>query len=124
MTARPHVLIVDDDEWLAAHFGRTLDSAGYDTTHAAHALQAIDMCDERTPDVILLDLFLPGPNGLTLIHELQSHADLGKVPIILCSTSGGDITPQQAKPYGIVSVLDKSTVQPQDVVAAVRKATI
>lgn len=124
MTKSPHVLIVDDDEWLAQDYGRMLEQQGYATSHAAHALQAIDSCDQHTPDVILLDLFLPGPNGLTLIHELQSHQDLAKIPIILCSTSGSDISPQQAKPYGVVAVLDKSTLQPQDVVAAVRKATL
>lgn len=114
-----NVLIVEDDPWQAEHFARQLERAGYHADVAGNALQAIDLIDGRPPEVIILDMFLPGANGMTLLHEIRSHADLAGTPVIVCSTE--NIPHDSLKPYGVVAVLDKTTMTNTDVVAAVRK---
>lgn len=124
MTKLKTVLIVEDDDWLAEQHGRTLSEVGYAVDFAPHALAAMDLIDARRPDVILLDLLLAGPNAFTLLHELQSHVDLANIPVILCTNSADQIAGEDLEAYGVRQVLDKSTMHPDDIAAAVKKALL
>jgi CheY-like chemotaxis protein len=124
MTKTRHVLIVEDDDWLAEQHGRTLQAAGYAVEFAPHALAAMDAIDGKRPDAIVLDLLLAGPNAFTLLHELQSHADLASIPVILCTNSADQIAGEDIAAYGVRQVLDKATMHPDDVIAAVKKALL
>lgn len=121
MTKTRSVLIVEDDEWLAEQHMRTLESAGYKSYFVAHALAAMDMIDDMHPDVIVLDVLLAGPNAFTLLHELQSHMDLAAIPVILCTNSAEDLAQEDIAAYGVRQVLDKATMHPEDLIAAVKK---
>lgn len=122
MTKQPHVLIVEDDEWLAEQHVRTLAAAGIRAEAVAHALAAIDSIDQALPDVLVLDVLLVGPNAFTLLHELQSHADLASIPVILCTNSADQLAEEDVEAYGVVRILDKAAMLPEDLVTAVKKA--
>lgn len=124
MTKVYSVLIVEDDDWLAEQHARTLQAAGYSVDFAPHALAAMDAVDGKRPDAIVLDLLLAGPNAFTLLHELQSHVDLAGIPVILCTNSADQIAGEDIEAYGVRQVLDKATMHPDDVVAAVKKALL
>lgn len=96
------VLVVEDDSWQAEHLARQLEQAGYRVMVAAHALEAIDQIDSLPPDVIVLDMFLPGANGMALLHEIRSYADLAAIPVLVCSTE--QLALHQLKPYGVTAV--------------------
>jgi CheY-like chemotaxis protein len=114
------VLVVEDDIWLAEQHGRTLVSAGYDVAIANHVFKAVEDIDTFKPDVILLDILLTGNTGFTLLHELQSYTDTDNIPVIVCTNLAADISPETLKPYGVVKVLDKTTMHPEDIVAALK----
>lgn len=118
---KPLVLLVDDEEWLSAQYARLLEGAGYRTKSAGNALDAITAIDSDPPRVIVLDFFMPGPNGIVLLHELRSHSDLAGIPIVMCTNSARDMAQINLTAYGVAAVLDKTTMHPGDVVVAVRK---
>jgi two-component system phosphate regulon response regulator PhoB len=118
MTQR--VVVVEDDAWLAEHYLRVLRREGYETYHAAHALGAIDVIDDVKPHVILLDVLLTGTTALALLHELRSHADLADIPIVLATNLADQIDIQDVQSYGVKRILDKASMQPDDIAAAVR----
>lgn len=124
MTKKQTILIVEDDDWLAEQYGRVLGEVGYVVNFAPHALAAMDAVDTTKPNLILLDLLLAGPNAFTLLHELQSHADLASIPVILCTNSADQIAEEDMSAYGVRQVLDKATVLPEDIIAAVKKALL
>jgi CheY-like chemotaxis protein len=121
MTKMPYVLIVEDDQWLAEQHIRTLANANIRSESVSHALAAIDSIDQTRPDVLVLDVLLVGPNAFTLLHELQSHADLASIPVILCTNSADKLAEEDVEAYGVMRILDKSTMIPDDLVAAVKK---
>jgi CheY-like chemotaxis protein len=121
MTKTPYVLIVEDDQWLAEQHVRTLGLAGIRAEYVPHALAAIDSIDLHQPDALILDLLLAGPNAFTLLHELQSHADLATIPVILCTNSADQLAGEDVEAYGVSRVLDKATMVPGDLVAAIKK---
>ena len=114
------ILIVEDDVWLAQQQARVLDKAGYKTTISPHAIAAIHAVDDVHPDAIILDMLLTGSTAFALMHELQSYGDTGAIPIILCTNLAADIELDDVKPYGVKRILDKTTMEPDDIVAAVR----
>lgn len=118
---RSSVLIIDDDQWLAAQHAQALTKAGFTVHTAEHAIDGIEAIDKTHPAVIILDIFMPGPNGIILMHEIRSHSDLAHVPIIVCTNSASDIPHGNLTKYGVSIILDKTTMHPTDIVAAVRK---
>lgn len=118
--AGARVLIVDDDTWQAEHLARQLTEAGYQATTSAHAPQALASIDESLPDCIVLDIGLPGVNGMALLHELRSHADLSHVPVVVCTNVS--VTLDELRPYGVAALLRKDKIRHGDVAVAVRKA--
>lgn len=121
MKAAPSILIVEDDTWFAEQHMRTLSSAGFSVRHAANGLAGMEAIDVLLPDVIVLDMFLPGPNALVLLHELQSHTDLANIPVIICTNSSSAIPIGTLQAYGVKQVLDKGIMQPNDLIAAIRR---
>ncbi|HTK39570.1 MAG TPA: response regulator [Patescibacteria group bacterium] len=114
------ILIVEDDAWQREHVASLLTKHGYTVKESPHALDAINSIDTFGPDAIVLDLMLPGANGLVLLHELQSHSDLASIPIVVMSTRS-DVDAKSLVVYGVKVVLDKATMQPSDLLSALRK---
>lgn len=113
------VLVVEDDAWQADMMATQLTANGFQTTIATDALAAFASIDQSAPGAIVLDIMLPGPNGIAFLHELRSHADTADVPVIVCTAQ--QLSLSSLRPYGVTNVLDKTAMQPQDVVVAVRE---
>ena len=118
MTTR--IVVVEDDTWLAEHYMRLLRRAGYETYHAIRAAHAIEVIDDVQPQAILLDVLLTGTTALALLHELQSHEDLAAIPIVLATNLADQIDLEDVTAYGVRRILDKATMHPDDIPAAIR----
>lgn len=121
MTKTPYILVVEDDDWQAEQYERILEREGMRVEIVPHALAAIDTLDAAIPDIIVLDVLLPGANAFTFLHELRSHSDLAGIPVILCTNSADQINEEDVMAYGVARVLDKTTMKPGDLPKAVKK---
>ncbi|AHB42444.1 response regulator BaeR [Candidatus Saccharibacteria bacterium RAAC3_TM7_1] len=121
---KPQLIIVEDDQWLAEHYRRVLEREGYEIYHAPHALAAIDLIDDVRPQAIILDVLLTGTNALALLHELQSHTDLAKIPVILATNLADQIMLDDVQSYGVKRILNKATMHPEDIITAVRSVLL
>lgn len=118
------ILLVEDDPWLAELEMSVLMQAGYEVVHAPHAPSAIAKIDEKQPDVIILDVLLTGSTAFALLHELQSYGDTKKMPIILCTNMADGLKQEDLTMYGVRRIIDKSTMHPDDLIAAVRSVLL
>lgn len=85
--SEPHVLVVDDDVRLRALLQRYLAEQGFRVTTADHAADARDKLRSLQPDLLVLDVMMPGETGLSLTEALRAeHTDL---PILLLTARGG-----------------------------------
>jgi DNA-binding response OmpR family regulator len=78
--AGPTVLLVDDDARLREIVGMALEGEGYQVTSAASAEDAIDVLERDKPDVMVLDVMLPGKDGFELCREVRNRSPL---PILM-----------------------------------------
>lgn len=83
--ADKRILIVEDDPSMRKVLHALLKAEGYDAVPVADAVTAFADVRKQPPDLILLDLGLPGGGGLNLIQRLQSTPKLATVPIIVLS---------------------------------------
>ncbi|NCO10359.1 response regulator [Candidatus Saccharibacteria bacterium] len=118
------VLLVEDNTWLAELEAGILKRAGYDVMVAHHAPAAIQLVDKTRPDVIILDVLLGGSTAFALLHELQSYGDTGVIPVVLCTNMAEQLSADKLVSYGVVRVVDKATMHPDDLIAAVKVATL
>lgn len=119
-----NVLLVEDDPWLAELEAEVLAAEGFTVTHAPHAPSAIAKIDEQQPDIIILDVLLTGSTAFALLHELQSYGDTKIVPVILCTNMAENLRLEDLKTYGVRRIVDKTTMQPDDLPAAIRSVLL
>ncbi|MFG2194850.1 response regulator transcription factor [Streptomyces sp. NPDC048639] len=81
------VLVVDDDPTVAEIVAGYLDRAGYTVDRASDGPAALARADERRPDLVVLDLMLPGMNGLDVCRILREQ---GPVPVIMLTARGDE----------------------------------
>jgi two-component system, cell cycle response regulator len=85
------VLIADDSLVVRAVVRTGLEDEGYRVIEAVDGLTALEQCRQEPPDVVLLDIEMPGLDGYQVLSELKSDADLRNIPVVfLTSRSGMD----------------------------------
>ncbi|WP_369058704.1 phosphate regulon transcriptional regulator PhoB [Caulobacter sp. 73W] len=80
---KPHLLVVEDEDALAALLQYNLEKEGYRVTHAADGEDAILRMGEDTPDLVVLDWMLPKVSGIEVCRRLRGRAQTRNVPIIM-----------------------------------------
>jgi len=88
MTEPSRILIVEDDLAIATGLAMNLKLAGYDSAMAGDGEAALRQVRDRPPDLILLDLGLPGMDGLSVLSELRQRGDA--TPVIVLSAREGE----------------------------------
>src|SRR5918999_2639734 len=83
--ARPLVLIVDDDDGLREYLRANLEIDGYLVREAENAEDGLAALNEEPPDLILLDVMMPGMNGWEMLQRVQERHGVGAIPVIMFS---------------------------------------
>jgi two-component system response regulator ResD len=90
--SRGSVLVVDDEPTIAEVVSRYLERAGYRARIASDGVAAIESAARQRPDLVVLDLMLPGLDGLEVMRRLASlalhHHDPGRIAVILLTAKG------------------------------------
>lgn len=79
------VLIVDDEPMVRTLLRLTLVRAGFHVSEAEDGYDALDKVRKNQPDVVLLDVMMPGMDGFTVCEKLRSEAATAELPIIMLS---------------------------------------
>ena len=104
------VLIVDDEVQIRRLLRVTLEAAGYRVLEAANGPDGLAEAAQRNPDVIILDLGLPGMDGLTVLKRLREWS---RAPVLVLSVQEGDVDKVSALDNGADDYMTKpfSTVE-------------
>jgi type II secretory ATPase GspE/PulE/Tfp pilus assembly ATPase PilB-like protein/CheY-like chemotaxis protein len=84
------VLLVDDEDQLRKVMKDLLEREGYDVTEAADGVQALDQVDRHAPDIIVLDLNLPGLDGYGVLNHLRSRPATNDIPVVVLTAHGDE----------------------------------
>jgi type II secretory ATPase GspE/PulE/Tfp pilus assembly ATPase PilB-like protein/CheY-like chemotaxis protein len=92
MTAaeQPKVLLVDDEDQLRRVMRDLLERDGYDVSEAGDGVEALDQIDRHAPDIIVLDLNLPGLDGYGVLSHLRSRSSTADIPVVVLTAKGDE----------------------------------
>jgi two-component system, OmpR family, KDP operon response regulator KdpE len=112
-----YILVVDDEIEIVRSLRRTLTAHGYRVFTASSGEEAVEVTSKRRPDLLLLDLLLPGMSGLEVCRRVRAESN---VPIIVLSVKGAERDKVEAldlgaddyvsKPFGMDEVLARVRV--------------
>lgn len=88
--SKPLVLLIDDERAYAEVIRDALESYGIEVRLAHNAMEALEVYQDKVPDLILLDVMMPEIDGLTLLKWLREHSEKDKVPIHIVSAKAQD----------------------------------
>ena len=111
----PFVLIVEDERDIAALFRHVMDLAGYRTEIAANGRIALERLSTCQPDVVLLDLSLPGVSGVNVLQQMRVDERLSKIPVVVV-TAYSELAESLAVEPDLMMLKPVSAVQLTDLV--------
>ena len=101
------LLIIEDDSDIAGLLGIRLKRAGYETAFASDAVTALTVARKEDPDLILLDIGLPGGGGHVVMQRLKTIASLAHVPVIVVSAEEPSASEEGARAAGARAYFQK-----------------
>ena len=101
------ILVVEDDEHIVKALSIRLKSKGYEVLAAYDAIMAMQKAMANPPDLILLDITMPGGDGLSLAERLKSSTKTESLPIIFLTASKQSDLRQRALSLGAVAFFEK-----------------
>ena len=122
MAGRPRVLYVEDDSVIAEMYRLGFDRAGFEVTIAPDSRAGLEALRSRPFDLVLLDVMLPGMDGIALLSEIRADPSIRLVPVaILSNAELGRRPHEKARRLGILGWMTKAKSPPPTVVTAVRR---
>lgn len=109
--AHETILIADDSADTRLLLSLRLKAHGYETVYAADVLETIMMAHQAKPNVILLDLGLPGSSGFLVLERLKGTSALASIPVVIVSAEEPKVAQAKAFAAGAVAFLPKPVTQ-------------
>lgn len=104
---RKKILIVEDHRDVRIGLNARLKAAGYDTAFAVDAVSATSVVRRERPDLVLLDLGLPGGDGFVVLERLRAMTHLPAIPVIVLSARPIADNAARARELGAVGYFQK-----------------
>jgi DNA-binding response OmpR family regulator len=115
------ILIIEDEKDLKFFLVRKFTEEGFDVEEAIDGEEGIKKPKENKPDLILLDLLLPGIDGFEVLSRLKRDPDLESIPVIILSNLGQEEEIGRGLKLGAVDYLIKANFTLDEIVERVRK---
>ena len=115
------ILLIDDDKFVTTLYAAKLQSEGFavDTAHSGN--EAIDKLEKNRPDMIILDLNMPGISGVELLRAIRAVPLFQHVPVIIFSSAYIRTLVDEATQLGVNKILAKSQCPPKMLISEVKK---
>ena len=114
------VLIIEDDSFLLRMYADKFEIENFKVFIADEGKKGLRVAQKELPDIILLDIILPGMNGFEILKELKANQTTEKIPVILLTNLSQRDDVDQGLTLGAKDYLIKAHFMPSEVVAKVK----
>lgn len=115
------ILTVEDDLFLKELLAGKLTDDEFDVSYASSGEEALALASSESPDIILLDILLPGMSGYEVLEKLKSNEDTASIPVLILSNFGQPEDIEKGKSLGAVDFLVKANNSLDAIVERVRE---
>jgi CheY-like chemotaxis protein len=113
------ILIVEDDQLLSNAYRLKFSKVGHDVKMASDGELALQVLKDFKPDVIILDLIMPGKDGFTTLTEIKADPNLSDIPVVIASNLGQEEDIKKCMSAGAAGFFVKSNVSLEDLITNV-----
>ncbi|EKD78395.1 MAG: Two component transcriptional regulator, winged helix family [uncultured bacterium] len=121
MANQTKVLIVEDDKFLSELISTKLDKEGFNIALAGDGETGLKKAEEFKPEIVLLDIMLPGMDGFEVLEKLKASPELKKIPVIILSNFGQESKVERGLQLGAVDYLVKANFTTGEIVAKIKE---
>ncbi len=114
------VLVADDDETTRSMMRRILENDAWEVFEAANGREALDVMEDTTPALIVMDLKMPEMDGFALIHAIRARDEWKSLPIVVVSAMDISLEDGQRLRRQVQRVIQKGTVNNEDLMVEIR----
>ncbi|MGB2762366.1 MAG: response regulator [Minisyncoccales bacterium] len=115
------ILIVEDDKFLRELIVKKLSDEGYEVPSAIDGEEGVKKIKEDKPDLVLLDLILPGIDGFEVLSKIKKDSELSEIPVIILSNLGQKEDIEKGLHLGAIDFLIKAHFTPNEIIEKVKK---
>jgi|AntRauTorcE11897_2_1112592.scaffolds.fasta_scaffold00464_18 DNA-binding response OmpR family regulator len=102
------LLLVEDDSFLIEILVKKFKAADFRVVHAGDGKEALRKAHDEEPDIIMLDIILPGMNGFEILEKLKSDETVADIPVAFLSNLGQKEDVEKGKKLGAVDFIVKA----------------
>lgn len=114
------ILVVEDDRFLRELIVKKLLKEGYDTAEAVDGEEGVKKIKEEKPDLVLLDLILPGIDGFGVLSQTKEDPSISSIPVIILSNLGQKDDVERGLKLGAVDYLIKAHFTPGEIIEKIK----
>ncbi len=114
------ILIVEDDKFLRELIVKKLSNEGYEVAEAADGEQGLQQIKEAAPELVLLDLILPGIDGFEVLAQKREDPFIARIPVVILSNLGQKEDVDKGLNLGAIDYLIKAHFTPGEIIEKVR----
>lgn len=115
------ILIIEDDPYVRRMYKRLFAFQNHQVDMAENGEEGLKKAKSSQPSLILLDVVMPGMNGLEVLKKLKKDPETAGASVLLLTNFGEEATVKEATSLGAEGVLVKSNVSPEEVIDEVNK---
>ena len=115
------ILVVEDDKFLRELITQKLAREGYDVKESVDGEEGVIKVKEEKPDVILLDLILPGIDGFEVLAKIKEDPEVENIPVVILSNLGQRDDVERGLKLGAVDFLIKAHFTPGEIIEKIEK---
>ncbi|GAI44906.1 unnamed protein product [marine sediment metagenome] len=116
------ILIIEDDKFLRELIAQKLIKEDFEVSEAVDGEEGIKKIKEEKPDLILLDLILPGIDGFEVLARMKKESTLASIPVIILSNLGQKDDVEKGLKMGAVDYLIKAHFTPGEIIDKIKAA--
>jgi len=114
------ILIIEDDKFLRELISRKISDEGFDVAEAVDGEEGVKKVKTEKPDLILLDLILPGIDGFEVLSRVKEDLNSASIPVIILSNLGQKEEVEKGLKLGAVDYLIKAHFTPGEIVEKIK----
>jgi len=114
------ILVIEDDKFLRDLISQKLIKEGYDIAEAVDGEKGVESAKEEKPDLVLLDLILPGIDGFEVLSRIKSDPSSAQIPVIILSNLGQKDDIERGLKMGAADYLIKAHFTPGEIIDKIR----
>lgn len=118
------VLIIDDDKFIRAAYKQFLEKNQLEVEVAENGEEGVKKAKDISPDIILLDMLMPGMNGFEVLENLSNDPKTKGIPIFVFSALSQDADIEKAKKMGAKKYLPKGEISLEEITAEIKRELI